>query len=214
MSLAYELRPFGAGSRPPAEDLARLHAALLPASPIALLGTGFLNRYYRCLPQSDCLFGAVAYYDGGPAGFVAATADSDRFLANGLRGDWSTLGWALARALAARPSQAAVLGEAWSIGRTRREAAGRQPVGEILSMGVLPAYRNPGFVRASGLRIAQDLFEKVCVRLRRSGTARVRAIIDADNLPAQFFYRVRGWRLAQRDVPGWRVPSVEFVGRL
>ena len=133
MSVQYELRPYGAGSMAPANDLARLHSALLPDSPVARLGRRFLRTYYESLPRADCLFGAVAYADGDPVGFVAATEDSDGFMRDGLRRELPHMGWALAWALASRPRSAYSLWEAWAIQRSRENGGARPDAGEILT---------------------------------------------------------------------------------
>ena len=77
----YKIVPFGAGTCPNTSQCASLHAELLPRSPLTKLGTGFMERYYyKILPRQGYIFGAVAYVDGSPAGFVSATYDSDGFL--------------------------------------------------------------------------------------------------------------------------------------
>src|SRR5437868_15493364 len=83
----YCLLRFGADDvMTPAGDLARLHATLLPESPVSLLGRRFMeNFYYRVLPREGLVFGAVAYVDRQPAGFVAAAHDRAGCLRSGLR---------------------------------------------------------------------------------------------------------------------------------
>ncbi|NJO12551.1 MAG: hypothetical protein HC872_02790 [Gammaproteobacteria bacterium] len=80
-AVRYSLVPFGAASPAPAADLAYLHAQLLPHSPVALLGPDFMQKfYYSALPRLGLIFGAVAYVDEAPAGFIVATADSSGFM--------------------------------------------------------------------------------------------------------------------------------------
>ena len=75
----YRIVPFGGGVLPNARHIAELHAELLPRSPLTKLGVGFMERfYYKRLPKQGLIFGAIAYVDGHPAGFVSATYDSDR----------------------------------------------------------------------------------------------------------------------------------------
>jgi ribosomal protein S18 acetylase RimI-like enzyme len=80
-----------------------------------------------------------------------------------------------------------------------------------LSLGVLPEFRDPGFVQRTRLRIARELTVSAVKRLSETGKNSVIAIVDFDNLPAQMMYHGLGWRLTRKSVPGWRTPSVEFT---
>lgn len=210
----YRLLPFGPGRRAPARDLAQLHATLLPTSPASLLGRHFMEGfYYRILPREGLVFGAVAYVDDRPAGFVAATHDRSGFMRTALRRWWPHVVWTVGTSVLMAPKSLGAVSEAWRVMRSRRRAEGDEPEGEILSLGVLPVYREPGFIRQSGLRIATDLLDGAVGRLRTMGIQLIGAAVNADNTEAKLFYSGLGWTLHRTRVPGWRVPTVEFVWR-
>jgi len=204
---AYELKQFGAGAPPNARDISELHAALLPASPITLLGPRFREEfYYKDLPEMGLLFGAVAYVEGRAAGFVAATHDSDGFMAAALARKPLRAAWIVATALVAGPRRIVAVWEALSIKRGRERSAESLRKAEILSLGVLPEYRS-----GSGWSIARDLVQSVLDLFQASGAARVCAVVDADNQPSLRFFEKLGFRLSRAELPGWRRPSVEIV---
>jgi len=220
MSISYQLVPFDRNTPAPVQVLARLHQELIPSSPIVLLGKGFMEQfYYHILPREGLICGAVAYIDGQPAGFIVATPDSARFMRIGLRRHWWRLIWIVGTSVLREPKRLAAIWEAWQIMRGR----GQRPLtptgeaealeGELLSFGVLPAYRNPKFIRQSGLQISQDLFNRAVSQIQEAGICQIRAIVDADNTAAKLFYHGLGWHLDRTQVPGWRIPSVDFVWR-
>jgi ribosomal protein S18 acetylase RimI-like enzyme len=205
----YELRPFGPDAPPVAAVLAGLHAELLPTSPIVALGRRFAEGfYYDVLPRRGCMFGAVAYVDGEPAGFVSATHDSDGFVREGAWQRPVKLAWSLFASMLTEPGFVQGMREAVAISATRAEV---ETAGEILSLGVRPAYRALGFVRSTGIQVAHDLLRCALDGLRERNVSKVKAIVDADNLAVQLLLSGSGWSLARDRVPGWRVPSFEFV---
>ena len=213
MMAGYRLVPFGGGAQAPVEDVTRLHTVLLPASPVALLGPRFMRGfYYRVLPWEGLILGAVAYVDERPAGFVAATSDANGFMRTALRRHWWPAAWAVGTSVLASPTSAAAVWQAWRVMRSRRRAE-HEAAGEILSLGVLPAYRQPAFVRQHGLHIAADLLEMAVERLRCLGVRQIGAAVRADNTEAKLFYAGLGWNLHRAEVPGWGAASVEFVWR-
>lgn len=214
-SLSYIVLPFGADAPAPAGDLARLHAVLLPTSPLSLLGKSFMERfYYARLPRAGLIYGAVAYVNTQAVGFVAATHEPERFMRTALRRWWPYLVWVIGTSVLRTPKSLAAVWEAWQVMRSRVPAAHDSPAGEILSLGVLPAYRGPGFLRRSGLRIPTDLLDSAVVQLRGQGVQVIRATVQADNTAAQMFYSGLGWTLSRRDLPGWHTATLEFVHRV
>jgi ribosomal protein S18 acetylase RimI-like enzyme len=214
----YELRRFGAGDPPDVRDISTLHAALLPDSPVTRLGAGFRETfYYKNLPELSHVFGVVAYVEGRAAGFVAATHDSDGFMSSALRQRGLRVAWVIARALLGDLRRIQAVWEASRIHSDRNQFAGRgagakhEPPGEILSLGVLPQFRDAAFQSLSGLHIGRDLAACAMETFRTHGAAKVRVIVDTDNLPAQRFYEKLGWRQSRRGLPGWRRPSDEFI---
>lgn len=208
----YRLATFDETSAAPARDLARLHEALLPESPIPLLGTRFMERfYYSALPRAGSIRGAVAYVGDDAAGFIVVT-DDDGFMTAALARHWTRIGWLIGTSVLADPRRLAYVWEAVQLMRTAPPAEERRAAaGQILSFGVLPAFRELRFVRRTGLKIGVDLLKTGVLALRNRGVRDIRAAVHRDNLEAQLFYRGQGWHVARRGLPGWRVPAVELA---
>jgi ribosomal protein S18 acetylase RimI-like enzyme len=214
MTGEYRVVPFGNGTAAPADDLHRLHAALLPTSPVLRYGPRFVKHfYYDVLPRDRQIFGWVGYMGDEPIGFVAATVDSAGFMSKALRHHWPRLGWLIGTSLLISPAR---LRAVWQDVRLML-ARGHEPApdtGEILSLGVRPGYREARFIRETGVHIAQDLMDRALTQLAASGVELIRAVVDADNRAAQISYSASGWELDRRHVQGWSIPSVQFVWRV
>ena len=78
---------------------------------------------------------------------------------------------------------------------------------------IFPAYREPGFIRRSHVRIATDLMDVAVGRLRSMGVQLIGAAVNANNAEAKLFYSGLGWTLHRSRVPGWGPAAVEFVWR-
>ncbi len=123
--MEYRLVAFGVDAGAPGRDLARLHLALLPASPIALLGPRFMEDfYYRVLPREGLVFGAVAYVDQQPAGFIAATHDRAGFMRTAVKRRWPRLMWVIGGSVLTAPKSLGAVWQAWQVMSSRRPAAG------------------------------------------------------------------------------------------
>jgi ribosomal protein S18 acetylase RimI-like enzyme len=211
MDQSYRIVRFGPFQKAPAKDLATLHMSLLPHSPLTLLGHRFLRKWhYSLLPRGGFIFGAVAYVGERPAGFICATLDSNGFMGAALRRHFLRWVWAFGSAVLRSPRAIVALWELFRIMMARNMSPCQ---GEILSMGVLPAYRNYRFADDSGLHLANDLLDTVMEVFRERGIGSVRAIADTNNYIAHRFYIRHGASLENDSVPGWRVPSVEFILR-
>jgi len=215
--LSYEIRNIGQAAdsgvaAAQARDLAALHAELLGHSPLVLMGPGFVeNFYYSVLPAEGYISGSLAYVDDKPAGFIVATGDPNGFMSKAMRRYWLRISMILFKTVLRRPGSIAGLVEASRIQSNVKAENYGPEVGELLSFGVLPEYRRRAFVKASGFQIGADLLGRATASLAAEGKTRIRAIVDKDNLEAQFFYRGQGWRVGLADVKGWSVPTMEFL---
>jgi ribosomal protein S18 acetylase RimI-like enzyme len=183
------------GDREGAEHAARLHASLLPDSPIARLGFRFMSRFYYATLVADGLICCdVAYHDGAPVGFIAYTSQPTRFMSEGLRRHWLALGALVAGQVLASPRRLGVI--LWTMAFMRGQAG--PPLdpnaGELLSFGVEPDFRSTRFVRQTGRRIPVELFDGALAWFRAQGVRECRAVVEARNREALFFYVARGCR--------------------
>lgn len=213
-AVEYEIREFGGrvpGKRV-ASDLARLHGMLLGHSPLVLMGPDFMQSfYYSLLPADGFICGAVAYCDHVPAGFIVATGDANGFMSKATRKHWLRLCWILLKGVIRKPSRLLAMKEASDIQSNVQAQEYGPEVGEVLSFGVLPEYRSRKFIKEAGLHLSSDLFDTAIGQLQAIGKSKLRAIVDKDNLEAQFFYRSNGWRVGLKSVEGWSVPTMEFL---
>jgi ribosomal protein S18 acetylase RimI-like enzyme len=220
MNPNYEIVFFDGQHLPSVRDLTMLHTATLPTSPVALLGDRFMAQfYYKKLPRHNFIFGAVAYVDHQPAGFIVATRDPEGFMGAAMRRYWGALVWTLGLSLLQEPRKRfSAIWEAWQVMRHRvpspqpdqQKLAGA----ELLSFGVLPQYRSAQFSRQTGLQISADLLRAMVKKLSLEGASSIRAVVDADNTSAKLFYHAMGWHLEQTTPSGWKVPTVEFLCQL
>jgi ribosomal protein S18 acetylase RimI-like enzyme len=214
MSCVYEIVLFDATHRPPTKDLMDLHSELLPNSPITLLGSKFMQSfYYRLLPRKNHIFGSIVYVDQKPAGFIVATHDSSGFMRSALRYYGLSLVWILGLSILQEPiTRLRAIWEALQIMKHRPPEVKESVSGaELLSFGVRGEYCSAQFIRQSGLQLSKELLHRTVAKLEAEGASEIRAIVDADNIPAKLFYHSLGWQLVRTDVPGWRIPSVEFL---
>jgi len=208
----YSLVEFSKGTDIPVDALALLHQTLLEQSPIVLLGPSFIRDfYYGALAEEGLLFGAVAYVGNEPAGFIVATEDSTGFLRKGIRRQWRQLLLAVSRSILSSPRRIFSVIEALRIMQSRKAEPDSDTSSELLSFGVLPAFLVCTDEDGNRLSIGRDLLDSAMNSVRERGATRAIAIVDADNIAAQFFFKSEGWTLARSGVPGWRVPSVELV---
>jgi ribosomal protein S18 acetylase RimI-like enzyme len=170
--------------------------------------------YYRILPEEGLIFGAVAYVDDRPAGFIAATDDPAGFLRSAVRRRWPYLVWVLGGSVLSAPRSITAILEAAKVMRSRAPAKERCEEGEILSFGVAPEYREPRFIRQTGLRLSYDLLRIAVNQLRAKEIRLIRATVSADNAPAKLFYSGLGWAVDSTGVTVWPHPTVQFIGRV
>lgn len=193
------------------DSIVSMHMELLPHSPVVLLGPLFMRKfYYEILPREDLIRGAVAYVDGEPAGFIVVTHDSSGFMSAAIRKRWPYLGWLMSVSILRQPGRLSSVWEAWQIMRNL-DSTPQDRMGEILSFGVLPAYRQVRFVRKTGIQVGLDLLNTAVKLLEDKRIKSLRSVVDDDNLEAKLFYRHAGWALSPNKVSGWKKPVVEFI---
>ncbi len=182
MNASYRLVSFGQDTEVPVRDISDLHAQLVPFGTVALLGRRFMEEFnYRVLPREGYTFGAVAYVDDKPAGLIVATPDATGFMKNVVGGHWPSLMWLLTTSVVLNPSRWKDAYAGWRLLRNRPEITTIGQTGEILTIGVLPEYRDSNFVRQSGIKVGADLLDWALAEFRARGVRQLRVCIEADN---------------------------------
>jgi ribosomal protein S18 acetylase RimI-like enzyme len=87
---------------------------------------------------------------------------------------------------------------------------GRDPLGEVLAIGVLPEYLTPEFVRTAAVRIGDELVAHAAAYVRRAGADRMRMVVEAHNKPALLFYHRLGGRFEPYEHAGEPMVHVWF----
>jgi ribosomal protein S18 acetylase RimI-like enzyme len=207
------LREIDAGDRPDVGAITALHLRLLGHGPMARLGELFLRRFcYTVLLRDGLMRAALFDVDGQPAGFVAYTSQSIMFHREAIRRHWVYVAGLVAVSIARDPRLVGRVLKAVRLMFSRRAELdlGRDPLGEVLAIGVLPEYRAPGFVRRTGRRIGEELIAHVVSHLRRAGVTRMRMVVEADNKPALLFYHRLGGRFEPYEHAGEPMVHVWF----
>jgi len=193
------------GSFSDRKDVAFLHSALLPRSPVVKLGYPFMTKYYYYHLVRDGLIGChLARVNGKPAGFVSFTNRPHDFMAAGLRNHIISLTPVVAHALVTRPSRVAVVARALGMLKRRRDDLASGPIfdGEILSLAVLPQYRSAGFIRHTGQNIARRLFDIAVARTRQAGAHTLVTLAQARDQESLFFFHAVGCRFHREWIDG------------
>lgn len=189
------IRPLDPRNPHDLEAVTRMHAALIPQSPVCRLGAEFMEKfYYRKLVEDGLIHCDLYVHEGTPAGFIAYTEIPSRFMSEGLRHHWLYLAGVMARSIFRHPQRVGAVLKALTImgSRTRKKGTSRE--GEMLSLGVLPEFRNPEFIRRTGKRIPSALFEHARTYFRNQGVVDIYLLVEAENKPALMLYRAMGGR--------------------
>ena len=192
------------------ESAVRLHALLLPRSPVARLGSAFMRHfYYRVLIEDGLVRCDLYHCQGVAAGFIVYTTYPSDFMAQGLRRHWLYLALLMVGLGLRHPVRLAVMLRVLTSMRGRRSQAGSISEGEALSFGVLPEYRSSEFVRRTGRRISRELFQRASEYFRREKIASFRLLVEADNREALLFYHAMGGRVRHGPKEGGQ--TVEII---
>jgi len=191
------LREIDPANRHDVAAITALHLALLGHGPMARLGELFLRRFcYGVLLRDGLMRAALFEVDGRPAGFVAYTSRSITFHREAIRRHWAYVACLIALSVVRDPRLVTRLLKAARLMFSRRAELdlGRDPLGEVLAIGVLPEYRTAEFLQRTGLRVGEELLAHVMCYFRSVGVDRVRMVVEAHNKPALFFYHRLGGR--------------------
>jgi len=174
---------------------ASLHQALLGESPIPGLGWMFMTRFYYTQLVKDELIRCYLYrLDGEYVGFLAVTDQPLSFMGEGVRRHYVRLALILALSLCQKPSRARIMFATSAASRRRATTEGTDRLGEILSIGVLEAFRGQR-VDPGGKRISAALLDAGIRYLSDRGCRRIELNVDQDNVRAIRFYQSYGFVL-------------------
>jgi len=207
------IREIDPANRQDVAAITGLHVRLLGHGPMARLGERFLRRFcYGVLLRDGLMRAALFEVDGTPAGFVAYTSRSITFHREAVGRHWAYVAWLIALSVVCDPRLVARLLKALRLMFSRRAELnlGRDPLGEVLAIGVLPAYLTPEFVRRTGVRIGDELVAHAASYLRGAGVDRMRMVVEAHNKPALLFYHRLGGRFEPYEHAGEPMVHVWF----
>lgn len=207
------IRPVPATDEDGLRAVAVLHERLLPFGPLAALGADFLRVVcYRAPVRDGLLSVELAEADGQPAGFVAYTADSERFHAEAVRRHLLLAGGQLALALLRDPRRVRALPRILRVMRSRvDDGEDRSTFGEVIGLGVAPEFLAPGFRRRSGRWLSKDLVAAAAAALHAAGKGRLRMFVAAENTRTMLLYQLLGAQFERLEHGGEPTVAVTFL---
>ena len=172
-----------------------LHQTLLSESPIPGLGWIFMTRFYYTQLVKDGLIRCYLYrLDGEYVAFLAVTDKPLSFMSEGVRRHYVRLAAVLALSLFQKPSRARIMFATSAASRRRATTEGTDGLGEVLSIGVLEAFRGRRDAM-TGKRISAALLDAGIRYLSDRGCRRIDVNVDQDNVRAIRFYESYGFVL-------------------
>ena len=178
---------------------AHLHAALLPESPVPRMGDRFMRKfYYPQLVGSGLIHCQLCVHESQYVGFIVYTDRPGEFMSRGIRQHFGSLVGALWQ-LPFQPSRLRIVRDVLKEGR-RRQRATREKVGEILTMGVLPAYRGRRF-GGGQQSIASRMLEQVTAHFAEQGMERVQLVVRSGDVMANAFFESHGFTIEDANYP-------------
>jgi ribosomal protein S18 acetylase RimI-like enzyme len=210
---SHEIREIQQTDRAGFLAVGEIHMEQLGFGPMAGLGERFVREIcYERPVQDENLRLAVCEVDGETAGFVAYTDRSITFHRSAFRRHWIYAGWLTALSLLERPARLKALWRALRVIGSRRGEirVGSDPMGEVAAIAVRPRYLTGAFVRASGIRVSDELVRYAARRLRDLGVDEMRMLVDADNKAALFLYHRLGAKFEDYSQAGEPMVQVWF----
>lgn len=178
------------------EAISRLHNRLIEWG-MAGLGLDFLRKIVYSLLLRDGLIRAALYrVNGEPVGFVTYTTNAITFHRTALKRYWARVAFVLAKSLVKTPGILLRLTKVLRIVCSRRSETTilRDPLAEILAIGVLPEYSSNISVQHVGKHVPTELVRHAAQYFQRMGFSKIRLVVDRFNMPAILFYSSLGGR--------------------
>lgn len=193
--------------------VAALHEELMSFGPLAALGADFLRTVcYRAPMRGGLLSVALAEVDGVPAGFLAWTAESDRFHAEAVRSNLGVAAAQGARALLRDPRRLRAVPRILRVMRSRvDDGEDRGSYGEVIGLVARPEFVTPAFRRRTRTWISRDLVAHAAAALHGGGRTQLRMFVAAENTRALLLYQVLGAEFAPVEHGGEPTVAVTFV---
>lgn len=174
------------------EAAARLHAILLPDSPIPKLGKFFMKKfYYKKLVKAELIYCDLYYQSGVAVAFSSYTGYPYTFMGKGRDLYFFYLAGVLLVSLLASPLRIWVIWNVMRQARLRGLQSDCGTSGEYLSLGVMPeclSFKDPD----TGLRIPNLMFERVIDYFKGRRFREILLMIKKSNKKSQMFYHVYG----------------------
>lgn len=181
-------------------DVASLHRQAFPDYFLSHLGQGILQRFYREFVDQPGNYGFVAVHGNRRTGVVVGTIDADAFYEQFYSSNLVATVLVFLKCFAVDPyirrnSMARMAHVRHALRSVVRRLRGSPPAGTVptatpparlLSIGVDPGFRGQG--------IAEDLVDRFCERLMKTGVGAVGLSVRADNGRAIAFYERTGWQ--------------------
>ena len=178
-------------------EVADMHMELLEFGPMAGMGRRFVQETcYRSLLRTGILKLFIYEVEGESAGFVGYTHRSKQFHELGIKNSFFSVVFETLRALITKPTRVRALLASLRVLNTRRHEPDKpaESDGEVICLAVRPQYLTGKFVRATNLRLSEELVLHSARELLPLGIEEMRMIVDEDNKAVLFLYHRLGAR--------------------
>jgi ribosomal protein S18 acetylase RimI-like enzyme len=175
------------------KKVAYLHKTLLPTSPIGILGSAFMEKFYYSRLLKDSIIVCDYYkHEKQIIGFIAYTKNPSNLLKKGFRKNPIFLCYLLTIIFARTPKKLIQILRVLQLEKAVK--IGSHQEGAILSFGVLPEYRSLKFIKETGILISNELFQNTLQFFKREKILKLRMLVEQDNKEALLFYHAYGCR--------------------
>lgn len=173
------------------KKVAFLHKTLLPTSPIGILGSVFMEKFYYSRLLKGSIIACDYYrHDKQVAGFIAYTKNSSNLLKNGFRKNPLYLCYLLTLIFARKPKKIMQIFRVLQLENAIKKEGDNE--GAVLSLGVLPEYRSLKFIKDTGILISKELFQNALQFFKRENASKFRMLVEQNNKEALLFYHSYG----------------------
>lgn len=190
------------------ESISILHEELLPESIFAIFGKEFLSKYfYKEVIKNENLFCDIYEFNRKIIGFITYTNDSPHIFIRQIKNHPFLISFILIKVIFKRASRLKFILSSINFLFKQQKKILPDISSEILSFAVLPEYRvhnydkatgtirDTNFYKQSGIKVGEELFNRMITNLKRLNCKRLKIMTPADNISSNLFYKKMGCEL-------------------
>lgn len=187
-------------------QISLIHKSELTGSLIPKLGLRFSDDfYYRELTKDKLIKTLYALYDNKVIGFLSFTTKSEKFMNEGLKKHFFLLIWLMLISLLENPKIIKQILNTLKIMASEKNMPGNSINTELLSIAVLPEYRNKTFIEKIGESAGTMLFNAFIEELKKLNISEYKVFTDPvlDWTGDRFYRRIGLKALGETNLRGY-----------